>query len=346
PTDTPTLVELPTNTPTPDILPTNTPTPDVLPTNTPTPDVLPTNTPTPDVLPTNTPTPGILPTDTPTPIYTATDTPTPTSTPPPTATPTPTLEPLIAPIYLSLDGGGTVGGVAADDIDILYFDGVNWNLFFDASDVGISSSGQDLNDFVILDASTILLTFRTAFTLGTIAVDPWDIVQFNATSLGSDTAGEFSLYFDGNDVGLDTSSEVIDALDVLPDGRILISVTYAASVPGLTAQDEDILAFSPLTLGDVTSGTWSLYFDGTAVGLGETTGEDVDGLDVVANGDIYLTTLSDFLVDGVTGLNEDVFVCTPLSLGDATACSFAPSLYFDGSVWGLDTNDVDGIYIP
>jgi len=31
-----------------------------------------------------------------------------------------------------------VGGGVADDLDILYFDGANWSMFFDASDVGIT----------------------------------------------------------------------------------------------------------------------------------------------------------------------------------------------------------------
>jgi len=342
PTDTPTVT--PTNTPVVVDTPTNTPTntPVVIPTDTPTPG--PTNT------PTDTPTPGPTntPTDTSTPGPTATFTDTPTLTPTPTDTPTPTPTPevVLLPIYISLDGSGNVGGVAADDIDILSFDGISWSMFFDASDVGINSSGQDLNDFVIVDSTTLLLTFRSTFTLGSINVDPWDILQFNAASLGSNTTGSFSLYFDGEDVGLDTTGETIDALDVQPDGTILVSVTTNASVPGLTATDEDLIAFTPTSLGDVTSGSWTLYFDGSDVGLADTSGEDLDGVDVLGNGDIFLSVLTDFSVAGLSGLNEDVFICSPLTLGDATSCFYAPSLYFDGSLWGLDTNDVDGVHIP
>ena len=236
-----------------------------------------------------------------------------------------------------------MGGLTAQDVDILYFNGTSWSLFFDASDVGISTSGQDVNDFHIVDADTILMSFDAPITLGGLAVNPWDIVRFDATSLGDNTAGSFSLYFDGDDVGLTTTNGQIDALEVLPDGRILISTTKDPSVPGVTgAADEDILAFTPTTLGDTTSGSWAMYFDGSDVGLAD----DIDALDVAPNGDIYLSVGGIFAVAGVSGVDEDVFVCTPTSLGDVTACNYSPALYFDGSTWGQDANDVDGIHLP
>ena len=89
-----------------------------------------------------------------------------------------------------------------------------------------------------------------------------------------------------------------------------------------------------------------MYFDGSDVGLADNGGEDTSGLDVASNGNIYLSTITSFAVTGVSGLNEDVFVCAPTSLGDVTACNYQPALFFDGSVWTLDANAVDGIHIP
>ncbi len=301
---------------------------------------------TPTSTPTNTPTstPTFTPTSTPINTPTLTPTNTPTNTPTATFTPTATPAQPNQSLYLSLNNVGTVGGVSAQDIDILYFNGTTWSMFFDASDVGINTSSQDLNEFHILDTDSLLLIFDEPITLGTLAVDPWDVVRFDATSLGNNTAGTFSMYLDGNDVGLDATSEYLDSLHVLPDGRVLISTTGSPSVSGVTgAADEDILAFTPTTLGDVTSGSWSLYFDGSDVGLADSSNEDVDAIAVHSNGDIYLSTAVDFTVTGVSGFDEDVFVCTPTSLGSVTACNYSPSLYFDGSVYGLDANDVDGI---
>jgi hypothetical protein len=328
--------------PVPTATPTNTPAPTSTSTNTPTF----TSTPTSTNTPTNTPTFTLTPTFDP--LATSTFTPTSTNTPTdtPTFTPTPTAVQSNQSIYVTLSGGQTVGGIVSEDVDIIFFDGTSWSMFFDSSDVGITTSSQDVNDFVIVDPGTLLLTFNTALTIGGISVDPWDVVQFNATSLGDVTAGTFSMYLDGEDVGLDSVEGMIDALDLLPDGQVLISTSGNPSTPGITALDEDILAFTPATLGDVTSGTWSMYFDGSAVGLADSSGEDTSGLDVTSTGDIYLSVATSFTVTGISGLNEDVFVCVPASLGDVTACNYLPTLYFDGSIWALDTNAVDGIHIP
>ncbi len=304
-----------------------------------------TATPTPTDTPTNTPTstPTFTPTNTPTLTATNTSTTTPSQTFTPTATPTQPTQPL----YLSLNNTTTVGGVAAQDVDILSFNGSTWNMFFDGSDVGINTSSQDLNEFHILAADTILMTFDAPITLGALTADAWDIVQFDATSLGENTAGTFSLYLDGDDVELDTTAEYLDGLDVLPDGRVLISTTGNPSVSGVSGEvDEDILAFTPTTLGDVTSGTWSMYFDGSDVGLADSGDEDVDAVAVHSNGDIYLSTSGNFAVTGISGADEDVFICTPTSLSATTICNYSTSLYFDGSVYVLDANDIDGIDLP
>lgn len=279
--------------------------------------------------------------DTPTPTLTSTV----TSTPSPTLTPTATLAPSSNSLYVSFSGSLPVEGTPSANEDILYFDGASWNQFFDGSDVGLASA--DLTAFYILDEDTILMSFASAFTVDGIDATPQDILRLDASSLGSATLGTFSLYFDGSDVGLDnTASEEIDALSVLTDGRLLISTSGNPSVPDLTTgKDEDVLAFTPASLGEATSGTWSMYFDGSDVGLSDTNGEDVDAFDVVGD-TLYLSTRGNFSVSGVSGAMEDVFVCTATSLGDVTACTYSPSLYFDGSTWGSTVTNVDGFQFP
>jgi hypothetical protein len=286
-----------------------------------------------------TPTPSQTPTSTRTPTQTATATrtSTPTSGPSPTntATPAQTGNSFLA----SFESNGTVGGVTFADEDILKFDGSAWSLFFDGSDVGVDAA--DVFALYLLDQDSILLTFTASVSVGGQTYAPTDIVRFDATSLGDVTAGSFSLYLNGIDVGLDSSSDNIDALEVLPDGRVLVSTTGGPTVPGLSGlADEDILAFVPTSLGATTSGTWTWYFDGSDVAMGSTS-EDSDAIDVAPNGAIYLSTTGDFAVTNVSGFDEDIFSCSPTSFGSVTACTFSSVLYFDGSASGLTANDVD-----
>ena len=119
----------------------------------------------------------------------------------------------------------------------------------------------------------------------------------------------------------------------------------SVGVTGVSGADEDLLA-TPATLGATTSGSFSLYFDGSDVGLSTSSGEDIDAAAVDAAGRIYLSTLGSFAVHGASGEDEDVFVFTPATLGTTTAGTFDPALYFDGSAFGLAANDVFAIDLP
>ena len=166
------------------------------------------------------------------------------------------------------------------------------------------------------------MSFDTAFTLtGLGAVDDSDILRFIPTSTGATTAGTWSWYFDGSDVGLSTNDEDVDAFTMLPNGRLLISTLGNVSVTGASGADEDLLAFTPSQLGSTTSGAWAMYFDGSDVGLSSTSNEDVNGVWVDAAGKIYLTTLGSFSVTGASGDGSDIFTCTPGSLGSTTTCT-------------------------
>jgi K319-like protein/calcineurin-like phosphoesterase family protein len=247
-----------------------------------------------------------------------------------------------SPLYFSLSAGGSPGGVKVANEDIVFFDGKAFTLAFDGSDVGLGSLRIDA--FSWLDADTLLLSFDADATVPQVgAVDDSDVVRFDATSLGATTAGSLSLFFDGSDVGLTATGHDVDAFEVLPDGRLLLSVTGSAKLPGVSAADEDLLAFTGST-GTETAGTFSLYFDGSDVGL-TASGEDVDAAAVDASGRIYLSTTDAFSVDGAGGADEDVFVFVPTTLGATTTGTFS-SLYFDGDKFGLGTNDVLAIDLP
>jgi hypothetical protein len=245
-----------------------------------------------------------------------------------------------------LPGGGTLlvsfistttlpglGSVANEDIVARSSSGA-WSMYFDGSDVGAGSFTIDA--LAVLPGGDLLLSFTSDGIIAGLLADDSDLLRFHPTSLGPNTAGTWSIYFDGSDVDLTSSSEDVDGVDIAPDGRIVISTTDSPSVTGLSSlKDEDLLAFTATSLGDVTAGTWSMYFDGSDVGLSESSDEDVDGVVIRPDGKILLSTTGFFVVTGVTGADEDVFAFTPITLGPVTAGAYQS--FFTGIPAGVPT---------
>jgi PKD repeat protein len=241
-------------------------------------------------------------------------------------------------LYITSSDPGSVGGISFEDEDILAYDSESdaWSMYFDGSDVGLDGSTKhDVRAFALLSNGDILLTVNGQTNVpGVGAVDASDIVRFSG-STGPTTSGSFSLYLRGADVGL--NNEAIDAIGFAPDGRLVISTTGSFNVPGASGADEDLIAL------DAGGSSWSLYFDGSDVGL-TSSAEDVAGVWIDdVTGDVYLTAAGSFAVSGVSGGSADVFVCTPDALGSSTSCSFTS--YWVGSTHGLTSNDVVGIHI-
>ena len=88
-----------------------------------------------------------------------------------------------------------------------------------------------------------------------------------------------------------------------------------------------------------------MYFDGSDVGLANI-GENVDAVAVDAAGNVYLSTGGSFSVPGLSGANEDVFEFMPASLGSTVIGTYAPSPFFEGSLYGLGSNNVVGFDLP
>lgn len=247
----------------------------------------------------------------------------------------------LATIYVSTTKAGNVRGLAYAPGDILAYDGRldTWSLYFDASKVGIT---KPLSDFVLLDDGSILVSVAARVKLNPaggsqFTLEVQDVARFTPTSLGTTTAGSFSLYFDGSDVALSTAGERIDALARRADGALLISVTGAAAVKNgattIKAADEDLLLFQPSSIGGTTAGTWSLAFDGSTVpGLAV---EDVTSAWQDAAGVLHLTVTNNFTAGGVPGTSRSVLAVTPAR---------AVSVYWDAASGGFP-GLVDGLHI-
>ena len=127
-------------------------------------------------------------------------------------------------------------------------------------------------------------------------------------------------------------------------GKVLVAVlgTPTLGAAGAVA-DEDIAEY------DGATSTWSLYFDGSDVGLAAVA---IDALAVLPTGELLISIDSDSTVAGLTGGpsgtnvdDSDIIKFTPTTLGATTAGTW--SFYFDGSDVDLTTNneDVDAIAI-
>jgi hypothetical protein len=115
----------------------------------------------------------------------------------------------------------------------------------------------------------------------------------------------------------------------------MLSSNENGEVAGLKYRDEDIIAYN------LTTQQWSMVFDGSNVGLGDT---DIDDFALLSNGSILLSVEKDMNLAGFGPVgDEDVLQFTPTSLGlNNTRGTF--SLYFDGSQHGLEaSNDNEDI---
>lgn len=246
-------------------------------------------------------------------------------------------------LYFSLSSSQTYDlGSAANvsDEDILSFDGSDFNFLFDGSDVGISDN--DVDAFYFAAENTFLLSLTTSVSLDNFgAVDDSDILQFNASSSGNNTSGIWSMYFDGSDVGLDASGEDIDAFTILSNGRILISTSGNFSVSGASGNDEDIILFTPTSIGNNTAGAMEIYFDSSDIGITD----DIDGIELGSAGQLFFSSSGTISPVNITAYDEDILFCLTKNLGSNTDCEFSSELFFDGSSWGLSKHDLDAISI-
>ncbi|CUS05995.1 exported protein of unknown function [Candidatus Promineifilum breve] len=233
---------------------------------------------------------------------------------------------------------GVVGGVAYMDEDIVVntLGTSNWAMYFDGSDVGIT---KNLTDFAFLPNGCLLMTFYGNQNVpGVGLVKPQDLVKFCPTSTGTTTAGTFSMYFDGSDVGLAAGGETIDAVDVRPNGDLVISTKGSSNIPRpplapLKAKKNDLLVFHGTQYGPTTTGTWDVYFSNLLVtGLKK---ENVISLYIDPAQGKYVSFWDGYNVGGVIGDANDIVIIHPNN---------SVTKFWEGSDWGY-TGRVHGLHI-
>jgi hypothetical protein len=224
--------------------------------------------------------------------------------------------------YLSLATAQVLGGVSVAPDDIVAKNGSSYIMLFDGSVVGLGALSIDA--FQVLSDGTILLSFSAAGAVPNIGstVDGADIVKFTPTVAGNYSAGTFSMFFDGSDIGLSGSAENVDAFSYV-SGKLRFSTSGAFTLTsGLAGANRDVAICKAFVSGGSTSCTngTGTYFDGDDIGLTLAT-ENMDALFVGPTGTIYYSTAGAFASGAVSGAGGDVVACTSPTTGGSSACA-------------------------
>lgn len=151
----------------------------------------------------------------------------------------------------------TTGGRWFDDSDILLFRATSlgettrgrFYMYFDASDVGLTRSSEDVDALTFLDDGSFLIS-----TIGTSRVDGGtfldeDVFRFIPTRLGPRTAGTFEAYLDGSEPNFrlaNNGGEDVDGF-AASGNDLYLSTRHNFVVPGLQGDDDDIFTYSTIT---------------------------------------------------------------------------------------------------
>ena len=249
-------------------------------------------------------------------------------------------------------GGGTIlgsrGSLTFESRDVIGLiatpsGGTDYRIYFDGSDAGLDF-GTQINAITSLSSSELLMSFATPTTVNGITFTPSDVARFTFAnspggllSTGENTAGTFDLYLDGSDVDLEPLA--IDGLAV-DDGDLLMTfVTSGGFVSGVGLTPSDVVRFTG-TFGFNTTGTFSLEFDGSDVGLDG----PAEAIDALGGGGatLSISTAGTFTVPGLIGGGSDIAAFNFTGSGPFTTGAFNPVLVIDASDFNLNLLDVTG----
>ena len=151
------------------------------------------------------------------------------------------------------------------------------------------------------------------------------------------------MYFDGSDVGLFLSPDNnVDAVSVHPTGELLVSIAGSTNISGVFVRDNDLLKFDPASLGNVTSGDWAMYLDGSDIGL-HGTAEGIQAATLM-DGSVHISSNGAIYVPGLSGDGSDVFAFEPTRTGSLTEGQWT-GVTFDAGLFGLEAWDIDGFHL-
>ena len=93
---------------------------------------------------------------------------------------------------------------------------------------------------------------------------------------------------------------VVALLFEFANGDLGISTRGGFSGTGASGSNEDVMRFAATSTGSVTTGSFTRYFDGSDVGFGGSSSDDLDAVRFDANGDLIFSSVGIWTVSGRT----------------------------------------------
>ena len=240
---------------------------------------------------------------------------------------------------------GSTLNITTSDITrlVVHADGsYDYSLFFKGSNVGLGGGTESVDAFTVLNDGSLLISTAGQVTVPGVVASGADLLKFVPQNLGSTTAGKWSMYFRGSAVGLTTTSENIDGVATLPDGRLILSTKGIFQVSGISGNGADLMSFTPTQTGSATRGTWNAYLNSNDVGLNS---YNVDAVAFDGTGSILMSMSGVYRLSNVSGGKSDVVRFNPLSLGLTTIGSFDSTLALTASQFGLSSFNINGLQV-
>lgn len=231
-------------------------------------------------------------------------------------------------VFVSTKRAGSVGDVAFRDEDVLAWDGSRFFVLFDGSDVGLA--GRDVDAVHVVDETTLYLSIDRPLVLDDVGlVGDGDVVRFDATQLGTNTRGTFSIAWSAVAAGLGTDAAAdVDAITVI-DEDLAVSFRGNVVVGDRVIRDEDLVAVDGDELGRTV-------FDGSEHDL-QDRAEDIDAA-AQRDAGLAISTLGQLDTRGLVAGDGDVVAC------EGDPCTWV--VLHPGGTFGLPFGDLDGLSFP
>jgi hypothetical protein len=210
----------------------------------------------------------------------------------------------------------------------------SWLLAAALTLAAVSSRGEDGTP-----VGTLWVSLQASAAVGGIIADRNDIIA--CKPIAGQPSCEWSMVFDGSDVGLRVG---IASFDALPSGQLLMVLNSEQQLPGLAdpTSNRDIVLFTPTHLGDTTTGIWSAFLDGERF-----PSRQWDGLTLDTDGSLLLSPPRAGGGPPLYGVrDEDIIRCRPSATdpsGVIINCTY--EVYFDASLLnigvGVNLEDFD-----